>query len=258
MTSRTTETVGYMAMRSLQLVVVFAGYYAASDRRLMLAGWALYGLLVTAGCLRLFATTGSVLAARSMHGSAQLGSLQGTAYLLAVSGMVAAAAGVAMFGFAERARDRASALLLRALGASMMVMAIFSGRRQGLLADAGVAAILLFVGPARHRLALAALLFLAVAGSYQAGPLREFLAKRETLGSEFVGKGTGRLELAVAGYKAWLNAPWFGHGPGSHRRKQLRASCRIPILCVLSAFLWWEDEWATGRASSGQTRPGTR
>ncbi len=57
-----------------------------------------------------------------------------------------------------------------------------------------------------------------MAALYFAGPLRDFLDRRESFGSEVADDagGTGRLLLFRLGMWLWEQAPILGHGPGQH------------------------------------------
>ena len=113
-------------------------------------------------------------------------------------------------------RQRFSGVALSLLGWCIVCAAVFSGRREGLVALAAGALAMSFFGNRRRAVPASLALLAVLAILYQAGPLRTFWEEREGLENEV--SGDGRVPMMESSLDLWLRSPFFGYGPGTHSR----------------------------------------
>jgi O-antigen ligase len=201
--------------RVAQVAIAFVSVHQLLDGMPLIVGMMIAGASNLMAGLWVWWNTGDMIAARTSD--LPLGTLEGTAEMIAKSGAFAVAAGVAAFALAERKHRTGSRVFLWVVGAAFWFSALFSGRREVLISIGMATMVVLLTGRLRHRVLLAAFVAAATIAVYQAGPLEEFLTQREAISDEFVdGRGTGRLPLFWKSVEIFAESPIFGTGPGTH------------------------------------------
>jgi O-antigen ligase len=207
---------GVHFVRVLQLLLVFVSAYTVRSLVPVLFGWTLFGSIMLVCGLYVSATTGSLTIARWYV--LPLGSTLGISLMVAAWATLAPLCSFSTFSLSAMIKSKIGRGVLVALGIGIMAATLFSGRREGLLAIAIGAMVMVVIGERRKTVPAFFALTLAAVVLYQAGPLRAFLEERESFQSELQGGGTGRVPLAEFSIDLWLQQPIFGYGPGTHER----------------------------------------
>ena len=184
---------GKLAVRLWFWIGTLLACLVVRDIRLILLGWIFFAVMMLGASMLLYATTGTVLATRG-EVALGVGGWNNISALIAAVGFLSVAGGAACFAWGKGTNP-----LWLVMGAAMIGSTIFSGRRQALLAAVLTVCLCFLIARNYRALVIAGVCFATAFILIQTGPLAEFLEKRESIGMELRGEGTGRLRLLTLG-----------------------------------------------------------